>query len=104
MAQQTADAERTCGVGARCSRGAGLEGAVRWQLDPVKQECRFVTLLARLNESNDSFLDFHVLPGINRKTRFHIRSDDPWLNSGKRLENTTTFSRVVEGVQKARRK
>ena len=36
--------------------------SVRWQLDPVRRESRFITLLARLDEDNQSFLDFHILP------------------------------------------
>src|SRR6266853_1246289 len=34
--------------------------AIRWQVDPVQHERKFLTLLARLDEPNSSFLDFHV--------------------------------------------
>ena len=35
---------------------------VRWQIDPVDHERKNITLLARLDLENRSFLDFYVLP------------------------------------------
>lgn len=64
---------------------------VRWQIDPVPHERKFVTLLARLDEENRSFLDFHVLPNIDRLRRFHISLQDSWLERGIRLADLSGF-------------
>ena len=68
---------------------------VRWQIDPVKRERKHVTLLARLDEENLCFLDYHVLPSIDRPRRFHIRRTDTWLDGGMRLEDLSAFLTVV---------
>lgn len=39
---------------------------VRWQIDPVEDEPEQITLLAGLDNNNRSFLDFWVLPSIDR--------------------------------------
>jgi DNA invertase Pin-like site-specific DNA recombinase len=76
---------------------------VRWQIDPVEQERRYVTLLARLDYENSSFLDLNILPGIDRPRRFHISWKDPWLVRGVRIDHTTELlsgvQRVVQSVR-----
>src|SRR5258708_37371216 len=37
---------------------------LRWLIDPVRHESKFITLLARLDSSNRSFLDLHIFPPI----------------------------------------
>lgn len=85
---------------ARCVRV--WKQTVRWQIDPVWHERRFVTMLARLNESNCSFLDFHIVPNIHRSRRFHISLADPWLNRGQQLADLRGFCGAVENVRAAR--
>jgi hypothetical protein len=70
-------------------------GTVRWQIDPVWHERRCLTLLARLDEGNRSFLDFHVLPNIDRPRRFYIRRVDTWLERGIPLGDLSLFCTVV---------
>jgi DNA invertase Pin-like site-specific DNA recombinase len=77
--------------------------AVRWLIDPVQHERKFVTLLARLDVSNCSFLDLYVLPNIDRGKRFHISVSDSWLNRGKRLSHLSRLCEVVALVRLARR-
>ncbi|MFL6306289.1 MAG: recombinase family protein [Candidatus Sulfotelmatobacter sp.] len=74
---------------------------VRWQIDPVRHERKCVTLLARLDNENEAFFDFHVMPGIERLTRFHIRLKDSWLQGGLRLETLSSFCHVVREVRSA---
>ena len=69
--------------------------SVRWQIDPVRDERKHVTLLARLDEENRCFLDYHVLPSIDRPRRFHIRHTDAWLDRGIRLHDLSAFLAVV---------
>jgi DNA invertase Pin-like site-specific DNA recombinase len=71
---------------------------VRWQVDPVRHERKQITLLARLDEENHRFLDYHVLPSIDRPKRFHIRRTDSWLERGMRLEDLSAFLTVVSEV------
>ena len=75
---------------------------IRWQIDPVCQERRLVTLLARLDEANRSFLDFHIVPDIDHSKRFHISLADPWLNRGQQFTDLNGFCQVVENVRAAK--
>jgi DNA invertase Pin-like site-specific DNA recombinase len=72
--------------------------SVRWQLDPVHHESRLVTLLARLDEENRSFLDFHILPDVDRGRSFHLCLGDPWLERGQPLYDLNVFCEVVNRV------
>ena len=76
---------------------------VRWQIDPVRHERKYVTLLARLDSQNRTFLDYHVLPDIDRPKRFHIRMKDTWLNRGLRLNDLSAFCTVVGQVCSAKK-
>jgi hypothetical protein len=75
----------------------------RWRILPVLHECGFVTLLARLDDSNRSFLDYHVFPDVGRRTRFDISVNDSWLNRGKPLFDLLTFCEAVCRVDATRR-
>jgi DNA invertase Pin-like site-specific DNA recombinase len=75
------------------------KGAVRWQIDPVRRERNHVTLLARLDEENRFFLDFHVMSRIERQRRFHIRRDDTWLSQGLRLNALSELCNAVHTVR-----
>jgi DNA invertase Pin-like site-specific DNA recombinase len=56
---------------------------IRWQIDPIRPECKFITILTRLDANNRSFLDFHVFPRMDRRGRFRICLSNPWLEGGK---------------------
>lgn len=75
-----------------------------WQIDPVRHERKNTTLLARLDRENQTFLDYHVLPSIDRPRRFHIRQHDTWLNRGEYLNDLSTFCTTASRVQGNRRK
>lgn len=72
--------------------------SVRWVIDPVEHERNHITLLARLNLDNRSFLDFYVLPNVDRSTRFQISQNDPWLRKGVRLDNVASLLTVVHRI------
>lgn len=71
---------------------------LRWRVEHVPHECGHVTLLARLRKGNDSFLDYHVLPDVDRAARFHLHLKDAWLNRGERLVNLALFREIVARV------
>jgi DNA invertase Pin-like site-specific DNA recombinase len=72
--------------------------SVRWLIDPVQDECRYVTLLAKMDEANGCFKAFHLLPNIDRATRFHIQENDSWLNRGLRLNDLSQFCAAALAV------
>jgi len=74
------------------------KGTIRWEVVPVGHERRHLTLLARLDNSNRPFLDFHLLPNVDRPKRFHIRQADPWLLRGVRLDNLSELLTTVQEV------
>jgi DNA invertase Pin-like site-specific DNA recombinase len=69
---------------------------VRWQIDPVEHERNHITFLARLDLENRSFLDFYVLPKLDRPRRFHISHMDPWLLRRVRIDDVAG---LLNGVQ-----
>jgi len=71
---------------------------VRWQIDPVQHECGLVAFLARLDQENRSFLDFHIVPNIDRRKRFHLSLTDPWLKRGQPLTDLRAFCTVAARV------
>jgi DNA invertase Pin-like site-specific DNA recombinase len=71
---------------------------ISWRIDPARQECECVTLLARLDKEHRSFLDFHVFPTMDRRDRFHISLADPWLNRGQPITDLLAFCEVATRV------
>jgi len=69
---------------------------VRWQIDPVSHEHGCITLLALLDKENRSFVDFYILPNVNRSKRFRFSATDPWLRQGVHLDS---LSEVLGGVR-----
>jgi DNA invertase Pin-like site-specific DNA recombinase len=75
--------------------------AVRWRVNAVRHERGCMTLLARLREGNESFLDLHILPYIDRC--IDISLNDRWLNRGEPLSDLRAFFTVVSRVANTRR-
>ena len=77
---------------------------VRWQIDPVRYERKHVTLLARLDQENKFFLDYYVMPNVDRLKRFYIRENDTWLTRGQRLQQLWYFCEVATSFCSAKTK
>jgi DNA invertase Pin-like site-specific DNA recombinase len=85
------------------SRSIGIESTpLKWQIDPVVQECRYTTLIALLNVDNSAVQKIYVFPCMDRKRRFHISMDDVWLNSGTQLRFLSEFREVVKTTSQKR--
>jgi DNA invertase Pin-like site-specific DNA recombinase len=80
-----------------------LKDTLRWLIGPVQDERKFITLLARLDANNGSFLDLHIFPNIDRRKRFHISLNDSWLNRGNRISDVSRLCEVVARVRLSRR-
>ena len=80
-----------------------LKQAARWRINPALRECRHLSLVARLDIGNDSFLDFRIFPHVDRKMRIDLRPADPWLDRGVLLNELSDFRAVVNKF-KMRRK
>jgi DNA invertase Pin-like site-specific DNA recombinase len=76
---------------------------IRWQVDPVRHECKFITLLAMLDEANRSFLAFYIVPSIDRRKRFHVSLADPWLLRGQSLPDLRAFCQAITRVNASKR-
>jgi hypothetical protein len=73
-----------------------------WRVDPLLHECEYVTLLARLNEDNRSFLDFHVFPRMDRRERFDLSLNDLWLNRREQLSDLSNLCGIADHVNAKR--
>ena len=98
-----ASVERTGGFGARLPVQKSLKERIRWQVDLVRHERKFMTLVARLDQDNRTFLDFYISPKIDRLRRFRVALKDEWLSRNKRLHKLSEFCAVVSQVRQLRR-
>ena len=73
------------------ARSVGKGSVAIWQIDPVLRECRLMTLLVLLNHENSAVFEMHLLPFINRHSRFNIRAGGSWMQSGRRLNTLPQF-------------
>ena len=67
------------------------KNSVRWVIDPVQNEAEHVTLLLQMDERNQRFKALHLLPSIDRESRFYIQQNDTWLKRGLRLRDPSQF-------------
>ena len=75
---------------------------MRWLVDPAAHERGLVTLLARLDGKNTAIMDFHLLPGIDRRTRLRISAKDPWLSRGIPLRDLSRLCDLVARLRTVR--
>lgn len=81
---------------ARCVRG--YKGADRWQVKCVSSEIRLVSLLARLNQTNDAFLDLFLTPPFHTAKSIRFSRDDHRLKSAVRVGNLQGFAHAIETI------
>jgi len=72
----------------------------RWRITPIAHEQQNITLLARLNPTNDAFQDFWVLPSLDCKPNLHIGEYDVWLNRGRRLPDLSQLPQILREVDR----
>lgn len=79
------------------------KNAVRWIVDRQQEEKKFVVLVARLDEHNDSFLDFHLFRQIKQERRFRVSLNDPWLKQGRKIRELSRLPEEVDSVLRQER-
>ena len=85
------------------SRSIGTEGKpLKWQIDPVVRECRYITLITLLNMNNSAVRKMYVFPCMDRKRRFNIAKDDVWLKRGTQLRFLSQFREAVKATSQKR--
>jgi hypothetical protein len=78
------------------------KNTVRWLIKPVLGELEHLTLLAQMDERNESVQALHLLPGINRGKHFHIEANDAWLERGIRLRDLQQFCDAARTLASSR--
>ena len=68
---------------------------LRWIVQPVAYEQQYLTLVARMDAENRSFMDFYVLPKLDKRKRFVLGEQDAWLGRGKKLATLADFLKVT---------
>lgn len=77
---------------------AGYKASDRWRIKCPSHETRLITLVARLNRTNDGFVDVFVTPPIRTSKSLRFRNDDPRLSSTVRLSDVHDFVAAVRTV------
>lgn len=70
-------------------------GQVRWKLAGKKRGDEALTLLCRLNRTNDGFQSVYLTSGIDSGRSRRLKEPDPWLGRVYRLEDYSQFSEAV---------
>lgn len=75
----------------------------RWIVRPIPAESQWITLMARLDDKNSSFLDFHLLPDmVGIKDTQYYRRDDTRLNRGTRLNHLSDLCAASNQIRPQR--
>jgi len=71
---------------------------LKWQVDPVARERRYVTLIALFDESNENFKEFYIVARLERLTRFYVSKGNGLLKRCKQLKSLSQFCETANGV------
>lgn len=78
---------------------ASVKHSTHWLVCPNPSERDCITLLCRLNAASDGILSLHLFPKINWPYR-RSRESDPWLATGKRLNDLSEFYNSLKAIRK----
>lgn len=80
------------------------DDAMRWYLDTHRGEACKLSLVARLDATNESFLDYHLLPCIRKATRLTLTLHDRRLSVGVRFVHLEDFLSAIDKLSRMRPK
>jgi hypothetical protein len=92
------DGRRVAVVVARCS--CDYKDNDRWRMKCVSGDHRLVAIVARLNRTNDGFMDCFVVPPVRTSKIVRLLKHDPRLKRTIRLDNLVDFIAAVTAVSK----
>jgi len=81
-----------------CRQQQLSDGSLRWRLDTVQGDFCRLSLVARMDRSNNEVFDFHLLPGIRTGTRMTLAFDDPRLLKGVRFKEVGQFLSAAKNL------
>lgn len=70
-----------------------------WSLIPVPCESRFLTLVCRLNATNDGFHGFHLFRKLDKDRAIKFTERYPWLSRSARVESLEQLNTVASHFQ-----
>jgi hypothetical protein len=70
-----------------------------WEIRPSHYTQGSLMLLARLDETNRSYLDFYLMRNLKPNQWFRIALNDCWLRHGRHLRDISEFCEAVENVR-----
>jgi DNA invertase Pin-like site-specific DNA recombinase len=70
-----------------------------WQIDPIRHERRFLTLVLFLNPANDKISEMRLFHRMERTRRFHVRKGDAWMNSGTAVINMSRLCSEAKALR-----
>jgi hypothetical protein len=73
-----------------------------WSLDPAPGESEYMTLLCRLNSSNDGFIDFRLLPRLGRKSDGMFTDQHTLMKIGEPVHGLEALCEVAKRVRERR--
>lgn len=74
-------------------------GEQRWTFTPLPKEARYLSLLVRLNSSNDGIFDLHLFRSIQGYAMCFLKEKDPRLRQGTRLRSLKQLLIAVERLR-----
>jgi hypothetical protein len=86
-----------------CRQHQLSDGSLRWRLDTDQSKVRRLSLVARMDKSNNEVFDFHLLPCIRLSTRLTLASDDPRPLKGVRFKEVNQFLSAAKNLVLRRR-
>jgi len=75
----------------------------KWLANIVANERRLITLVARLDEQNREFLDFHVLKQMPSARNLYVRAGSNFFREGVRLLDLSHFCRITRELYAQRK-
>jgi len=70
----------------------------RWRINPVPHDRANVTIICRLNITNSAAKDFFVFPKILMQGEHRFGDCDPWLTTGRRLDDLSQLCTVLRAA------
>jgi DNA invertase Pin-like site-specific DNA recombinase len=76
----------------------GYKGAVRWIIKWVPDECRLITLVARLDKENHHFQDMFLIPGPGSPKGITVKDDYPLMRKAILMRDPSGFDAAIRAA------